>query len=182
MKQIETERLIIREFELSDAEGLFELDSNPDVLKFIGIDSVKEIQESEDLIRVLQKQYAENGIGRWAVIEKSTGDFMGWSGLKLYREPINNQINIYELGYRFIPRFWGKGFATESARAWVNYAFDELKIPKLFAVTDLEHHSSKNVLHKLGFKDIEVIKYNGEDVNWLEIKNESENICSKGSL
>ena len=182
MKQIETERLIIREFELSDTEGLFELDSNPDVLKFIGIDIVKEIQESEDLITVLQKQYAENGIGRWAVIEKSTGDFMGWSGLKLYRESINNQINIYELGYRFIPRFWGKSFATESARAWVNYAFDELKIPKLFAVTDLEHHSSKNVLHKLGFKDIEVIKYNGEYVNWLEIKNESENICSKGSL
>jgi len=55
MKQIETERLIIREFELSDTEGLFELDSNPDVLKFIGIDIVKEIQESEDLITVLQK-------------------------------------------------------------------------------------------------------------------------------
>ena len=107
---------------------------------------------------------------------------MGWSGLKLYRESINNQINIYELGYRFIPRFWGKGFATESARAWVNYAFDELKIPKLFAVKDLEHHSSKNVLHQLGFKDIEVIKYNGEYLNWSEIKNESENICSKGSL
>ena len=182
MKQIETERLIIREFELSDAEGLFELDSNPDVLKFIGIDSVKEIQESEDLITVLQKQYAENGIWRWAVIEKSTGGFMCWSGLKLYRESINNQINIYELGYRFIPRFWGKGFATESARALVNYAFYELKIPKLFAVTDLEHHSSKNVLHKVGFKDIEVIKYHGEYVNWLEIKNEYENICSKGSL
>ena len=169
MKQIETERLIMREFDLADAEGLFELDSNPDVLKFIGIDTVKKIQESEDMIRVLQKQYAENGIGRWAVIEKSTGDFMGWSGLKLYRESINNQTNIYELGYRFIPRFWGKGFATESARAWVNYAFEELKIDKLFAVTDFEHDSWKNVLHKVGFKDIEVVNYHGEDVNWLEV-------------
>lgn len=169
MKQIETERLIMREFELADAEGLFELDSNPDVIKFIGIDTVKEIQESEDMIRVLQKQYAENGVGRWAAIEKSTGDFMGWSGLKLYREPINNQINVYELGYRFIPRFWGKGFATESARAWVKYAFEELKIDKLFAVTDLEHDSSKNVLHKVGFKDIEVVNYQGEDVSWLEV-------------
>jgi len=172
MKQIETERLIMRELELSDAVGLFELDSNPEVLKYIGVDAVKTIEESESVVRMLQRQYAENGIGRWAVIEKSTGEFMGWSGLKLYREPINNQTNIYELGYRFIPRYWGRGFATESARAWVDFAFEELKIDKLFAVTDLEHDSSKNVLHKVGFKDIEVFKYNGEDVNWLEVTKE----------
>jgi [ribosomal protein S5]-alanine N-acetyltransferase len=172
MKQIETERLIMRELELSDALGLFELDSNPEVLKYIGVDAVKTIEESESVVRMLQQQYAENGIGRWAVIEKSTGEFMGWSGLKLYREPINNQTNIYELGYRFIPRYWGRGFATESARAWVDFAFEELKIDKLFAVTDLEHDSSKNVLHKVGFKDIEVFKYNGEDVNWLEVTKE----------
>jgi ribosomal-protein-alanine N-acetyltransferase len=172
MKQIETERLIMRELELSDAVGLFELDSNPEVLKYIGVDAVKTIEESESVVRMLQQQYAENGIGRWAVIEKSTGEFMGWSGLKLYREPINNQTNIYELGYRFIPRYWGRGFATESARAWVDFAFEELKIDKLFAVTDLEHDSSKNVLHKVGFKDIEVFKYNGEDVNWLEVTKE----------
>ena len=172
MKQIETERLIMRELELSDAEGLFELDSNPEVLKYIGIDTVKTIEESLGVIRMLQRQYVENGIGRWAVIEKSTGEFMGWSGLKLYREPINNQTNIYELGYRFIPRYWGKGFATESARAWVNYAFDELKIDKLFAFTDLGNDSSKNILHKVGFKVIDVVNYHGEDVSWLEVTKE----------
>jgi len=170
-KQIETERLIMRELELSDAAGMFELDSNPDVLKFIGIDTVKEIQESENVIKGLQKQYAENGIGRWAVIEKSTGEFMGWSGLRLYREPVNNQTNVYELGYRFLPKFWGKGYATETARAWVDYAFNELKLDKLFAITDLEHDNSKNVLHKVGFKDIEIIHYHGDDVNWLEVAN-----------
>lgn len=168
-KEIETERLIMREMVLSDAEGMFELDSDPEVVKYVWIDTVKEIKESENLIIGLQEQYRENGIGRWAVIEKSTGEFMGWSGLKLYREPVNNQTNIYELGYRFIPRFWGKGFATETAKAWVDYAFEELKVEKLFAVTDLEHDNSKNVLYKVGFKNIEVINYHGVDVNWLEI-------------
>jgi len=172
-KQLETERLIMRELKISDATGLFELDSDPEVLKFIGIDTVKEISESENIILGLQKQYAENGIGRWAVIEKSTGEFMGWSGLKLYREPVNNQSNIYELGYRFLPKFWGKGFATETARAWVDYAFEELKVEKLFAITDLKHDNSKNVLRKVGFKNIEIINYHGDEVNWLEVTKEN---------
>ena len=66
------------------------MDSDPEVLKFIGIDTAKSIEESEDTIKELQRQYKENGIGRWAVIEKSTGDFLGWSGLRFYPEVVNN--------------------------------------------------------------------------------------------
>lgn len=89
-KNVETERLEMREFNLHDAEGLFELVSDPEVLKFIGIDTGKSIEESEDIIKELQRQYKENGIGRWAVIEKSIGDFLGWSGLRFYPEVVNN--------------------------------------------------------------------------------------------
>lgn len=76
------------------------------------------------------------------------------------------------MGYRFLKKAWGKGYATETAKAWVKYAFEELKVDKLFAITDLEHENSKKVLTKVGFQEIEVIHYKGEDVNWLEVTKE----------
>ncbi len=60
------------------------------------------------MIRTIQKQYEENGVGRLAVIEKESGLMIGWSGLKLLRQPVNGYVNTLDLGYRFIPEFWGK--------------------------------------------------------------------------
>ena len=78
-KPIETERLLLRELQLSDAEGMFELDSNPNVHLFLGNRPVKNIEESIEYIHFVQKQYKDYGTGRWAVILKETNEFLGWS-------------------------------------------------------------------------------------------------------
>src|SRR5689334_17602375 len=99
---IETERLILRELLPSDEQGMFELDSNPEVHKYLGNNPVKKMEEVREAITNIRKQCIENGIGRWAAVEKGTGSFIGWSGLKLIEEYENNQINFHDVGYRLI--------------------------------------------------------------------------------
>ena len=153
---IETERLILRELRLSDLNGMFELDSNPEVHKYLGNKPVKTKKESVKMIESVINQYKERGIGRWAAIEKSSGEFIGWSGLRLNNEyKMNGFTEYYDVGYRLIPRFWGKGYATESGKAAVDYGFDILKLPALYATTELNNEASHNALLKIGLKYIE---------------------------
>lgn len=153
---IETERLILREFRLSDLNGMFELDSNLEVHKYLGNKPVKTKNESVKMIESVINQYKERGIGRWAAIEKSSGEFIGWSGLRLNNEySMNGFAEYYDVGYRLIPRFWGKGYATESGKAAVDYGFDILKLPNLYATTEINNEASHNALLKIGLKYIE---------------------------
>lgn len=92
----ETKRLILRELLPIDAEGMFELDSDKDVHQYLGGNAVKSINQSIGDIEFIRKQYMDNGIGRWAVIEKETGGFIGWGGLKLITETCNNKTNYYD--------------------------------------------------------------------------------------
>jgi len=119
---IETDRLILRELTADDASGMFEMDSNPEVHRYLGNKPVTSIEQSIRDIEFVRRQYRENGIGRWAVILKSTGQFIGWSGLKLITEPVNGQTNYYDVGYRFIKKHWGNGYATESAKTAITLA------------------------------------------------------------
>ncbi len=168
-KIIETARLILREVEDLDQEGLFDLDSKAEVHRYIGTKPLTHLDQALDTVRLLQKQYRENGIGRWAVIDKKTQAFLGWSGLKLWKAPLNNHCNVYELGYRFIPKYWGKGYATESAQAWVDHAFELLEINALYALTDPENTSSKQVLQKVGFIEGAPFDFQGETCSWFEL-------------
>ncbi|OOG69842.1 GNAT family N-acetyltransferase [Flavobacterium sp. A45] len=168
---IETERLILREVISSDDEGMFELDSNPEVHRFLGNKPVKHIDESRLYIENLKQQYTENGIGRWAVILKETNEFIGWSGIKLIKESINNHQNFYEIGYRFIQKHWGKGYATEAGLAFVDYAFNEMKVDALYAYADIGNKDSRKILEKLGMYYVNSFEYDGEEEVWYEMKN-----------
>ncbi len=172
---IETERLILRELTLSDAGGMFELDSNPNVHLFLGNNPVKNIQESIDMIENIQKQYVNFGIGRWAVVLKETNEFIGWSGIKYITSEINNHKNFYELGYRFIEKHWGKGYASEAGKAFVAYAFNEMKVDALYAYADAGNENSRKILEKLGFHFVNSFEYEGEIEVWYELKNPNSN-------
>ncbi|WP_207423906.1 GNAT family N-acetyltransferase [Desertivirga brevis] len=165
----ETERLILREILPQDEDSLFILDSDPEVHAFLGNNPIKIHQQAAEVVQFIRKQYITNGIGRWAVIDKETNTFVGWSGLKLITEETNNHIDYYDLGYRFIKKYWGNGYATETAYAALSYAFHRLSLTEVFAITDIRNYSSKRVLEKVGFKIIETFNYQGTEHYWFKV-------------
>ncbi|WP_025144572.1 GNAT family N-acetyltransferase [Pedobacter jeongneungensis] len=169
----ETERLILRELVPEDAAGMFEMDGDPEVHLFLGNKPVQSIEQSKADIEFIRKQYIENGIGRWAVIEKSTGNFVGWAGLKLIKELTNNHNNYYDLGYRFSKRFWGKGYATEAAIAVRDYGFNELKLNEIIGIADISNLGSIHVLKKIGLKQISTFGYHGIQHYWMKIEKQA---------
>lgn len=171
---IETERLILRELRLSDLEGMFELDTDPEVHKYLGNKPLKTKEESQKMIEDIICQYKERGIGRWAAIEKSSGDFIGWSGLKLNTEyTMNGYSNFIDIGYRFIPRYWGKGYATESSLAALDYAFNSMKLKTVYGITEKGNEASHNVLLKVGLRYQQDFLYEKESLQlrWYKIEN-----------
>ena len=174
---IETERLIIRDIEEYDVEGIFKLDSDPDVHEFLGKQPITTIEQAREVIDYIRNQYIKNGIGRWAVIDKETGDFIGWSGLK-YEDGVREEFNYYDLGYRFRKEYWGKGIATETAIESLKYGFEILNLKEIGAAADVHHAASNKVLKKAGLKFIEIFDFEGDPHNfynlrkseWLELK------------
>lgn len=165
----ETPRLILREIEEQDEDALFELDSDPEVHNYLGNKPIQNKEQIRLVIAFIRQQYEDNGIGRWAVEDKSTGQFIGWAGLKFFRDEVNGHSDFYELGYRFMKKHWGKGYATESAKASVDYGFSELKLKEIFAMTDINNQASKKVLIKTGFEHITVFDFNAEPTDWFKI-------------
>ena len=173
---VETERLILREILQTDIEGFFQLDSDPEVHRYLGNNPVQDKDQVKDVIKFIRQQYVDYGIGRWGIIDKQTKDFIGWAGLKFVTKKTNNHIHYYDLGYRLRRKYWGKGIATESAKASLTYAFEKLKVEEVFAMADIENIRSDNVLTKVGLKFIETFDLDNIKHNWYRIdKNDWEN-------
>lgn len=172
MKTIETNRLFLRAFLPGDEKLLFELDSNPVVHKYLENNPIATIEQAREIIEKIQGQYVKNGIGRWATIEKSSGQFIGWSGLKFITDVENNQTNFYDVGYRFMPQYWGKGYATESAKAALEYAFNTIKLKEVIGTCHEENKASRKALEKCGLKFVEKFQWKNITSNWLKITKE----------
>jgi ribosomal-protein-alanine N-acetyltransferase len=169
--QIETERLILRELVPSDAEAMFLLDSNQNVHQYLGNNPVKSIEECQNYIVNIRNQYVQNGIGRYAVELKETNEVIGWAGIKFITEPENNHVNFYEIGYRFQEAHWGKGYGYEAAKAWLDFGFNEMNIPKMYASVNKENVASKKILEKIGLQITSEFQWNGIPCFWLELEN-----------
>lgn len=171
---IETERLILRELRITDLDGMFELDSDPEVHRYLGNKPVKTKAESKTILERIITQYGERGIGRFAAIEKSSGDFIGWSGIRLNTEYKMNGFNrYYDVGYRLIKRYWSKGYATESGKAAIDYAFNQMNLPILYGITEMGNEASHKALLKIGLTYTEDFYFEEEQLNlrWYSIEN-----------
>ncbi|HEY6481290.1 MAG TPA: GNAT family N-acetyltransferase [Streptosporangiaceae bacterium] len=146
---LETDRLVLRQFTAADAESLVELNSDAEVMRFIS--GGRATPRDEVVTRVLPGflSYYERfaGYGFWAVIEKSSGDFLGWFH---FRPPAGAADGEVELGYRLRRPAWGQGYAAEGSRALIRTGFTELGVQRVVAETLAEHAASRRVMEKAG--------------------------------
>jgi RimJ/RimL family protein N-acetyltransferase len=146
---LETARLRLREMVEADVHDVYLLNSSPNVMRYLGAERpLSSLDEALMLLRErIFPQYQSYGVGRWAVILKDNGLFIGWCGLKY--EPAANE---YDLGYRFIQNYWGKGYATEAARGVLEYCRQHLMGKRIVGKALLENVGSIRVLEKIGMQ------------------------------
>lgn len=144
---LETERLIMRPLAESDVDKIFAMRSDEDIMRFIRKPQGRD--ESLDWIKLVSARWDTEKLGFCAVIEKETDKFLGWCGIWRLQE-----TDELEVGYAIEKAYWGKGFATEAAEKFMQYAFEKLKTEKLVAVARPENTASRRVMEKLGMQYI----------------------------
>lgn len=143
---MQTENLYLRRFALDDAEAYWPLVSMPGILRYTGEQPQASIDDVRDILGTRPlADCATHGYGRMACIEKSSGRLVGFSGLKFLEE-----LNEVDIGYRFLPDCWGRGYATESARALVRHGANEHGVKRVVGLVNPNNVASARVLEKLG--------------------------------
>ena len=143
---LETERLRLRLFNLDDIQITFELGTDPEIIRYAEPEPLKDLQEARQCLEEGPlADYKKYGYGRFAVELKETGKVIGFCGIKYIEE-----IDLPEVGYRYLTEYWGRGIGTEAAKACVEFARDDLKIKKLVALIIPENTASIRVAEKLG--------------------------------
>ena len=152
---LETERLRLRQLEHDDVDHLVELDSDPQVMRFIngGRATTRCEIENEVLPAFLGHYERYGGLGFWGVEEKSTGRFVGWFHLRPVEGAPAGEV---ELGYRLLRSVWGKGYATEGSRALIDKAFAELGVDRVVASTMVVNVASRRVMEKAGLRFVRI--------------------------
>ena len=140
---IETERLLLREFDQSDAIHFYQLNADPEVIRYTGDPPFASVEAARVFLENYQ-DYQKNGYGRWVVLLKSNDEFIGFCGLKF------NELELVDLGFRFFKKHWNKGYATESARACLEYGFRQLQLEEIIGRAAKDNTASIRVLEKLG--------------------------------
>jgi len=145
---IETERLLIRPFKMEDIEPSYIMNLDAEVSRYTGDGGIVSKEEIERrIVENVFGDYEKHGFGRLAVELKGKNKFIGFTGLKYLED-----MDEVDLGYRFMKEYWGKGIATESAKACVNLGFNKLRLKRLIAMVLPENIGSIRVLEKLNFE------------------------------
>lgn len=151
--QLETDRLTLRQWKREDYSDYAKLNADPAVMQFFP--AVLSQQESDAQAARITQLIAEKGWGFWAVELKINGQFIGFVGLHSQDEQsgIPNAPFI-EIGWRLAKEHWGKGYASEAANRALQFAFEELAAPSIYAFTSLPNTPSQKVMEKIGMTNI----------------------------
>lgn len=169
MKRFETERTFMRPVGTEDTFDFYTLNLDPEVMQYTGDRSFNSMEDARSFLEQYD-QFTKYGIGRFAVIEKSSNRFIGWCGLKYH-----SKTDEYDLGFRFLKTYWNKGFATETSRKWLEYSFTEMQLSAVIGRSMSANIASIRVLEKIGMELKQKRTCGGEDGVIYEItKNKYE--------
>lgn len=157
--EIETARLRLRGFAPADVEGFAALRADPEVMRYIGKGRPQTRVEAEGWLDKNVARWRDNGFGMWAVVDRAAGEFVGWCGLARLEE--GEEV---EVGYGFARGAWGRGFATEGARASLRFGFETCRLERIVAVAIPENAASRRVMEKLGMRYVRRAHHYGVDV------------------
>ena len=147
---IQTERLHIRPLTVDDIPAIAAMFADEEVMKFSSCRRSLSYKETSDLVtEKIMKEYDNVGFSRYAVIKKDDDTLIGYAGFT--QQTILAEEKFIDLGYAFAKKYWGKGYATETAQALVAYARSSLRLPELGAVVSHENTASQKVILKSGF-------------------------------
>ncbi|TRW21439.1 GNAT family N-acetyltransferase [Flavobacterium zepuense] len=152
-----TPRLTLRELTVDDAQHFYELNLDPEVLQFTG-DVVFETIDAARQFLENYGHYKKYGYGRWAVIRKEDGAFLGWCGLKF-----SEDTGECDLGFRFFKKYWNQGYATEAAKASLELGFTKFGILKIIGRAMTANLASVRILEKIGMEFSAFFDFDGED-------------------
>lgn len=159
MSVIETERLILREMALDDAEFILGLLNQPSFLRHIGDKGVRTLDDARDyILNGPVESYQRNGFGLYLVESKESQAPMGICGL-LKRETLDD----VDVGFAFVPEFWSRGYAFESASAVLAYARDALGLERIVAVVSPGNQASIKLLEKLGLRFERMVRLSDDE-------------------
>ncbi|MEO1516508.1 MAG: GNAT family N-acetyltransferase [Bacteroidota bacterium] len=163
--RLETDRLYLRVFVPSDAQGFYALNADEEVMRYTGDLPFESVEEAGRFIQAYD-HYQRHGYGRWTVLDKQTGTYLGFCGLKHHAD--KKEVDI---GFRLLRQYWGRGLATEAARACLDYGFKEQKMACIVGRAQSENAASLRVLQKLGMRYCFDFVEDAQDWKHYELKN-----------
>lgn len=141
---ITTPRLNLRQLTPADAERFYLLNADPEVIRYTGDAAFAAMDEAKEFLEGYN-HYEKYGFGRWAVIRKEDNEFLGWCGLKYTPE-----TDEYDIGFRFFKKYWNQGYATEAAKACLDYGLNDLGMKTIIGRAMKANSASIKVLEKIG--------------------------------
>lgn len=151
MNYIETERLVLRDWKEEDLALFVEMNQDPEVMEYF----LKSLtaEETMEFYGRIRNEFINRGYGLYAVEEKGCGFFIGYIGLH-YTAFESDFTPCVEIGWRLRRNAWGKGYATEGARACLNYAFEVLHLPEVYSFTSVPNRRSEQVMQNIGLQKV----------------------------
>lgn len=151
--RIETARLTLRRWQEDDIAPMAQIDADPEVMRYIGDGRVRDLDQTREDVARWERGWEEHGFGLFALEERGSGELLGFTGLSIPHF-LPEILPAVEIGWRLARHRWGQGFATEAARAVLEFAFEDRGLTRVVGVTHVENAASLRVMRRIGMRPV----------------------------